>query len=147
MLLPDGPLCGCGNRGCWEALASGTALAKLAAAKLESSAILQALAREARLNAELVVAAARQGDATALGLLAENGYYNALGIVNLVNAFDPEAIVIGGGLSFNGEWFFDPLEKALKKFRLLNTANEIKILRAGLRYDAGLLGAAALVLP
>jgi glucokinase len=151
ILLPDGPPCGCGNKGCWEALGSGPALARMAAAKIESGAetrIRELAANNAgQITAELIVKAASCGDAVALELLAVNGYYNALGIANLVNAFDPEAVIIGGGVSFNGDYFFQPLRKSLKMFKLLNTRNTIEILRAGCQADAGLLGAVSLVLP
>ncbi|GBR75876.1 sugar kinase NBD/HSP70 family [Candidatus Termititenax persephonae] len=149
ILLPDGPLCGCGNKGCWESLGSGTALAKMVAAKVESGEAtrLKELAKADQLTAETVVEAAKQGDPTALELLDVNGYYNAIGLANLVNTFDPEMIIIGGGLSFNGDYFFQPLLKNLRMFRLFNPEHSIKILRAGCGRDAGLLGAVALVLP
>ncbi|GBR77520.1 sugar kinase NBD/HSP70 family [Candidatus Termititenax dinenymphae] len=149
IIVPDGPQCGCGNKGCWEALGSGTALANMAAAKLESGVEtkLKELLKGGKVNAELVVEAAKLGDAVAQELLDVNGYYNAIGIANLVNTFDPEVIIVGGGLSFNGDYFFQPLLKSLKMFQLLNPEKSIEILRAGCSKDAGLLGAVALVLP
>ncbi|MDR1323280.1 MAG: ROK family protein, partial [Candidatus Margulisbacteria bacterium] len=148
ILWPDGPLCGCGNKGCWEALGSGTALAKMAAAAAENSETrIKELAKDGKITAETVVEAAKLGDETALDLLDKNGYYNALGIANLVNTFDPEVIIVGGGVTFNGDYFFQPLFKNLKTFKLLNPEQSIKILRAECGRDTGLLGAVALVLP
>ena len=149
ILMPDGPDCACGNKGCWESLGSGTALAKMAAAKVESGAQtkIKELAKDGKITVETIVEAAKLDDAAALELLDINGYYNAIGIANLVNTFDPEAIVVGGGVSFDGDYFFQPLLQRLKMFKLLNPENSIKILRAGCGKDAGLLGAIALVLP
>ena len=149
VILPDGPPCGCGNRGCWEALGSGTALAKMAEAKISSGTApkLKERAKDTPVNVELLVEAAKQGDTDALELLDVNGYFNALGLANLVNTFDPEVIILGGGLSFNGDYFFQPLLKSLKMFKLLNSQNSIQILPAGCKQDAGLLGAISLVMP
>ncbi|GBR73993.1 glucokinase [Candidatus Termititenax aidoneus] len=148
ILQPDGPLCGCGNRGCWEALGSGTALAKMAAAAAENSETrIKELAKDGKITAEIVVEAAKLEDQTALDLLNKNGYYNALGIANLVNTFDPEVIIVGGGVTFNGDYFFQPLFKNLKTFKLLNPERSIKILHAECGKDTGLLGAVALTLP
>ncbi|MDR2429264.1 MAG: ROK family protein [Candidatus Margulisbacteria bacterium] len=149
VLLPDGPPCNCGNRGCWEALGSGTALAKMAAAAVaeNSGTRIKELAKDNRITAEIVVEAAKLEDQIALELLDKNGYYNALGIANLVNTFDPEVIIIGGGVTFNGDYFFQPLFKSLKTFKLLNPEQSIKILRAECGKDTGLLGAVALALP
>jgi len=146
--MPDGPLCGCGNKGCWEALGSGTALAKMAEAKIASGAAdgLKELAKDKPINVELLVEAAKQGDAEALELLEVNAYFNALGLTNLVHAFDPEVIIIGGGLSFNGDYFFQPLLKIMKMFKLLNPQNSIEVLPAGCKQDSGLLGAISLTI-
>jgi len=150
IILPDGPPCGCGNKGCWETLGSGTALAKMALAKIAGGVqtALTALSGgvDEKINAELIVEAAKAGDAAAKELLDVNGYFNALGIANLVNTFDPEAVIVGGGVSFNGEYFFQPLTRALKLFKLLNPSRTIAIVPAGCKQDAGLLGALSLVL-
>lgn len=147
IIIPDGPLCACGNKGCWEALGSGTALAKMALAKIAGGAQTILSASTAEIDVEKIVEAAKAGDTVAQELLNVNGYFNALGITNLVNAFDPEAVIIGGGVSFNGEYFFQPLNKALRIFKLLNPQQTIAIIPAGCRQDAGLLGALSLVLP
>jgi glucokinase len=149
-LLPNNELrCGCGNKGCWETLGSGTALANMAKAKIlnNEQTLMRALAKNNlnNINAELIVEAARQNDAVAIELLGVNAYYNAIGIINLANSFDPEAIIIGGGLAQNGKYFFEPLKKCLKMFKVLNPNNSITILKAGCQKDSGLLGALALV--
>jgi glucokinase len=151
VIVPGGPRCGCGNHGCWESVASGTALAGMAKAKILSgvkTTIAELCGGDVHaINGEMIVTAAKNNDLVAIELLAVNGYYNALGIANLVNCFDPEAIIIGGGLSFNGEYFFEPLQRCLKMFKILNTTGTIKILKAGCKKDTGMLGALALVLP
>lgn len=150
VLVPGGPTCGCGNKGCWEAVGSGTALSNMAKAKILSGAktkiIELALGDINKINGEVIVQAAKQNDPVAIELLDVNAFYNAMGIANLVNCFDPQAIIIGGGLSFNGEYFFKPLKKCLKYFKLLNSRNSIPILKAGCHKDAGLFGALSLVL-
>jgi glucokinase len=99
---PNGPPCPCGQRGCWEQFASGNGLARLA----RSAALggrLAAAVEEAGGDPELVrgehvTAAARAGDAEALAVLDELADWIAVGLANLVNVFDPELVVIGGGL-------------------------------------------------
>ncbi len=78
-LLPDGPLCGCGKRGCWEALASGSAFLRLG------------------LDMEEVFERAKEGDAAASKLAGETAFWHGIGLANLANAFDPAFIVLGGG--------------------------------------------------
>jgi len=150
VIMPTSDLpCGCGNKGCWETLGSGTALINMAKAKIENNepTLIKDLAKGilANISGSMIREAAEQNDPVALELFKVNGYYNAVGITNLVNIFDPEAVILGGGLSYNGKQFFDPLNYCLKMFTLLNSKNKIKILKAGCKKDSGLLGALALV--
>jgi glucokinase len=99
---PAGPPCPCGRRGCWEQFASGDGLGRLArhaaaGGRLQAAVELAGGDPEAVLG-EHVTAAARTGDADAIAVLHELGHWIAVGVADLVNIFDPELIVIGGGV-------------------------------------------------
>ncbi|MFA4843803.1 MAG: ROK family protein [Candidatus Margulisiibacteriota bacterium] len=126
---PHGPICGCGNYGCFEALASGTAIKK-----------------RAGLDAISVELAARQGDEKALRVIRETAHYLAIGFANLVNVFNPELIVVGGGVSKMRELLFTPIREEFKKYALTLPAKNVKIVRAKLGDEVGVLGAIALCL-
>jgi glucokinase len=125
----SGPKCGCGKRGCLEALASGSALK-----------------RKTGMDAISLELAARQGDKKAQAAIREAAHYLAIGIANLVNIFNPEMVVIGGGLSNMRELLLVPIRKEFKKYALTLPAKSVKIVRAKLGTQAGVLGAAALCL-
>ena len=146
----NGPRCNCGNVGCWEALASGTALAREAVARIQGGAktsILELAGGDlGRVSAEVVERAARQGDGLAKELVLRAGHYLGVGLVNLVNIFNPELILIGGGLSKMSDLLF-PTALALLKERAFEVASScVRIEPARLGGDSGLLGAVALVL-
>jgi glucokinase len=126
---PDGPRCGCGNYGCLEALASGTAIAQ-----------------KAGKDATEVGKAARQGDKEALKIIRETGEYIGIGVANLANLFNPEMVIIGGGVANLGEMLFKPIRETVKKRALEVPASILKIVPAKLGSDAGVLGAVALCL-
>ncbi|MFA5839273.1 MAG: ROK family protein [Candidatus Margulisiibacteriota bacterium] len=126
---PSGPLCGCGKRGCLEAIASGSALKKITG--------MDALALEL---------AARQGSKEAQKAIHEMAQAIAIGVGNLVNIFNPEMVIIGGGLSNMRELLLSPIKNDFKKYALTLPARSVKIVRAKLGTKAGVLGAAALCL-
>jgi len=148
VLLPDGPLCGCGNRGCLEALASGTAVAREARLRVESGkeTLMTELAEgdPTRITARLVAQAAEQGDAEARDVLAWTMGYLGLGLANMVNLFNPEVIVIGGGLANMGDLLFGPVRRAIDRHAFPVSAGMVRVVPAALGNDAGVLGAAAL---
>ncbi len=121
--------CGCGNVGCFEALGSGTAIKK-----------------RAGMDAIAVELAARQGDKKAIKVIEETAHYLAIGIANLVNIFNPELVILGGGVSQMRELLLTPIRKEFKKYALTLPAKSVKIVRAKLRTEAGVLGAVALCL-
>jgi glucokinase len=125
----NGPKCGCGNHGCLESLASGSALRK-----------------KTGMDAISLELAARQGNKKANKAIAEIAHYLAIGIANLVNIFNPEMVVIGGGLSNMRELLIDPIRKEYKNYALTLPAKSVRIVRAKLGTKAGVLGAAALCL-
>lgn len=108
-VVPDGRLCACGNRGCWEQYASGTALAQAArevagTSRAAAAGLLERVAGNAEaLTGEVVAAAAADGDALALELVTEVGHWLGQGIADLAAILDPAVVVIGGGVSRLGE--------------------------------------------
>jgi len=146
----DGPCCNCGNIGCWETFASGTALAREAVKRIEAGAQTTILSfadgHLEKVDGETVFLAAQQGDCLAMELISVTGYYLGVGLVNLVNIFNPQLILIGGGLSQMGSLLLDPALKVVgeRAFRL--PAEAVRIELASLGADAGALGAVALVL-
>jgi glucokinase len=148
---PGGPLCGCGNHGCWEQVASGTAIARAGRAAVERhehSLIAEMAAGDADVvTGELVADAARKGDPTALGILMEVGHRLGEGIAGLVNVLDVEVVTVGGGASDAGDLLMAP---ARKSFTMALEAPEhrpeVPVLEAKLGADASAVGAAILAL-
>ena len=145
---PHGPPCPCGKRGCWERFASGSALGRLGreAAQGGRAPGLVALAGDDEaVRGEHVVRAAQEGDEPARAVIAEFGWWLALGLANLANAFDPQLFVLGGGLVAAGDLLFAPARAA---FAALVEAHEhrpeIGIVAAELGEHAGAIGAAVL---
>jgi glucokinase len=151
-VVPDGRLCACGNRGCWERYASGTALAQTArevalTSPAAAGRLLEAAGGDAeQLTGQLVAAAAAEGDPLALELVTEVGQWLGQGIADLAAILDPDVVVIGGGVSRLGELMLAParerLERALpgRGFR-----PGPRVVAAQLGPEAGLIGAADLV--
>lgn len=146
---PDGPPCPCGQRGCWERFASGSGLGGLAvrAATEGRAARVLALAGgdPSLVRGEHVTVAAADGDAEAQAVLADFGWWVALGLANLANVFDPEAFVLGGGLVEAGELLLAPVREAFA--RLLTGGAyrpPVDIVAATLGEHAGAIGAACL---
>jgi glucokinase len=151
-VVPDGRLCACGNRGCWEQYASGSALGQTAREVASTSPAAAAMLLErvdgqaSRLTGEDVAHAAHDGDPLALELVTEVGVWLGQGIADLAAVLDPEVVVIGGGVSVLGEMVLGPararLQRALpgRGFR-----PGPRIVAAELGAQAGMVGAADLV--
>ena len=147
VIVADGELCTCGRKGCWEAYASASALrreGRIAAAKYPSSRIFQKVDGDIRLiDAKTVFDAADEGDEAAMNIVHDYQIYVAIGLVNLVNIFQPEAIVIGGGICARGSKLTDPIIDILNT-RVYGGELKTKIVVATLGNDAGIVGAAML---
>lgn len=143
----DGPLCNCGARGCLEAIASGTAIAREAKAGLKrgESPLLAKLVGDGDPTSKDVGQAARKGDPFSAKLLQESFTYLGLGIVSLLNVLDPQLVVIGGGVSNLDELLFDPVRKTVKENLGTTRLADVPIVKAELGADVGVLGAAMLV--
>lgn len=123
---PDGPWCGCGNRGCLEAYARADQLALAAGTA----------------TAEEAVARARAGDARALDALAQVGRYLGIGIANLVTIISPDRIVIGGGVAAAGALLFEPIRAELARRVRTTSLDAVTLVPAELGTWAGSIGAA-----
>ncbi|MGH9134936.1 MAG: ROK family protein [Ilumatobacteraceae bacterium] len=112
---PYGPPCVCGRRGCWERYASGSGLARLAreaaVGRRVSRVIDLAEGDPESVRGEHVQRAAREGDGDALAVIDEFGRWVALGLVNLTNALDPDAFVLGGGLAAGADLYLGPIQR------------------------------------
>ena len=144
----NGPPCGCGSVGCLEALASGTALARMARERLaqgETGRLVEACGGDLeKLDAVMVTEAARDGDPLARDLVRQVSANLGVGIVSLVNAFDPEVVVIGGGMSNSLDLFMPGIAAEMDRPPFARLRQGVSIVRSELGDDAGLLGAAAL---
>ncbi len=144
----NGPRCNCGNVGCLEVMASGTAIARMARERLvqgEASRLRELAGGDPDgVTAELVASAAKSGDPLASEVMHTAAANLGVGVVNLVHIFNPELILIGGGLSKAGEIVFEPVRQVVAE-RVMPDIT-VSILPAGLGDDSGLLGAVALVL-
>ncbi len=143
---PDAPLCGCGRRGCLEAVASGSAIAR-EAAEAASRGEAPALAGVSRPTARDVAEAARRGDQAARAILGRAGAHLGTGIATVVNLLNPEAVIVGGGVA--GAWdLLGPVVEHTVRERAFppNLVSLRGIFPAVLGEDAGAIGAASLVL-
>jgi glucokinase len=145
----DGPECpgACPNRGCLEALASGTALGRDAAelaARSPGSRLGRVLAEEGTVTGRHVVAFARDGDADSIELLERLGTWLGVGIASLVNIFEPEYVVVGGGLCVAADLFMGVAEREARSRALPALADRVKIETARAGPAAGLIGAGLL---
>jgi glucokinase len=147
VILPNGPKCNCGKRGCLEALASGTAIARIAREKVTNGSLILKLAgRKKDINAIVVAQAARRQDRLALTIYRQAAFYLGLSIANVIQIVNPEMIVIGGGVSKAGEMFFGPLIKTVRRFSWPRPYRRCKIVPAKLKDTVGDLGAISLLL-
>ncbi len=148
---PGGPLCGCGNHGCWEQVAAGRAIDRMGReeAREHEHSILRRLAGgdPDEVTGELVTQAAMQGDDAAKRILAEAGRRLGQGIAGLVNVLDPQIVVVGGGAIVAGDLLLDPARAAfLDAVEGPEYRPRVPIVPAELGNDAGAVGAATLAL-
>lgn len=145
-----GPRCNCGNIGCLEALASGTAIARQAREVVEAGArtcIAELAGGDlARITAKLVHEAADQGDVVAVDIYRKAGMYLGVGIVNLMYLFNPGMIVMGGGVTKAEDLLFVPMRAAIRQRIDEIYWQDCPIVRATLGSDVCLMGAAILAM-
>jgi glucokinase len=144
----DGPLCqgNCPSRGCVETFASGTAIGRegrAAAEREPDSALGRVLARGEPVDGRAVTVAAREGDRTAIGVFDLVGRRLGAALASFANIFEPEVIVIGGGVIAAGDLLLEPARSELAA-RALPPMNRTPVVAAELGEDAGMIGAAAM---
>lgn len=144
-LDPKGPLCNCGNYGCAEVLASGTSIGRQGRQAIEKG-VLTSLNKYSDITAYEVFKEAKNGDKVCSEIVNKSLNYLGICIANLVSIFDPEVVIIGGGVSKAGEVVFNTVKDVVKMrcFKILS--DSCKILSAKLSANSGVIGAAALAL-
>ncbi len=145
----DGIPCNCGRKGCWEKYASATALVSQAVEAMQSnkdSLLWQTCDGDLnKVEGKSIFEALDLGDATAKAVIDKYLYYVAIGIANVINALQPEAVCVGGGISGQGEKILSPIRDIVKAERYSVYADkQAAILQATLGNDAGIIGAALL---
>ena len=142
----NGPECSCGNTGCLEMLASGTAVTREAVRRIssgENSSLVEIAGGEIEnITAEKVGDAARSGDPLSSDVIAGAANYLGVGLVNLVDIFNPEMIVIGGGMARMGDLLLEPARRVVSERAFPVSSQAMRIVTAQLGNDAGVHGAA-----
>jgi glucokinase len=149
MIIKDGGAkCSCGSNGCFEAMVSGTAMVREAEASIKGYEYTSLKDIHKKNNGQItakdIAQAARTGDRIAQKIVQNAAYYLGVGLTNIVNIFNPEMIVIGGGLSKMGNLLLGPAREVVKARAFTAAANNVKIVKSNLGDRAGLLGAAIL---
>jgi glucokinase len=144
----NGPVCQCGRHGCLETMASGTALAREAKARLAAgeSSVLQALVKQGgpdSITAERVFEALAQNDSLARAVVEQGSFYLGIGLKSLVNVLDPDRIVIGGGLSNQWESYIAPAVEIMREQAFANMGKDLPVVPPALGVQTGALGAIA----
>lgn len=148
VIVVDGEQCSCGRKGCWEAYASATALirqTKKAMEEYPDSFMHQIAEAEGKVSGRTAFDAMRKGDIAGIKVVDEYVKYVACGLINLVNALQPEIICVGGGICNEGETLMKPLRRYVQAERYsIHSKIQTKIVKAELGNDAGVIGAAIL---
>ncbi|KRF30509.1 ROK family transcriptional regulator [Paenibacillus sp. Soil787] len=129
----DGPKCSCGSLGCWELYASEHALLTQARRELNDDAV----------DLEALLSKAEAGDPTVIALFERLGYYLGIGVVNIINGYNPEYIILGGRLASAERWLMKPLLALLEKRSLPHPRKQLKVAFSELSDRSTVLGAAS----
>lgn len=148
VIVVDGEQCSCGRKGCWEAYASATALIRQTKKAMEEypDSLMHKLAKEeGKVSGRTAFDAMRLGDIAGIKVVDDYIKYVACGLINIVNALQPEIICIGGGICNEGETLMKPLRRFAQSERYsIHSKIQTKIVKAELGNDAGVIGAALL---
>lgn len=135
IIADGGPACTCGDHGCLESLASGTSIARIARERGLSHA-----------SAESVAKASADGDKAAQDVWSEAMHYLGIGVANVVNAFNPRLVILGGGVTKAGDIFFDPVRRTVRERAMPPLAADVEVVPAANGDLTGLWGAVAVAL-
>ena len=144
-MAQEGPTCPCGAVGCFEALASGSALSRRAVTTAAKSGHLAGLAQAGTVTARDVFEGAHAGDSHCLELVAEEAMYLGQGITSIIHIFSPERVIIGGGLSNAFDQLAPGIHEVIRK-DAMPPFRTVPVIRSALGDDSGLFGAARLAL-
>lgn len=148
VIVVDGEQCSCGRKGCWEAYASATALIRQTKKAMEEypDSLMHKLSKEeGKVSGRTAFDAMRLGDIAGIKVVDDYIKYVACGLINIVNALQPEIICIGGGICNEGETLMKPLRRFVQSERYsIHSKIQTKIVKAELGNDAGVIGAALL---
>lgn len=149
-IIPGGPLCGCGNRGCLEAVASGPAIAAEGVRLLLSGQApgLRALV-DGNVNLvspKTIADAAAAGDAGSRSIIERTAEFLAVAAANVVTALHPEMIVVAGGVAEMGELLLEPVRRGIRERIRMFPADDVRVEKSQLGDDAGVCGAVALAI-
>ena len=145
---PDGPPCGCGARGHLESFASGRAIARRGeelVRKGESLLLSRLRQEEGPLTAEMMRRAAELGDAASREVFREVGHYLGIALASFVNIFNPEVIVIGGGVAQAGDLFMEQAESTMRSLAMTQPLRDVRLARSELGDLAGAMGMLAVL--
>lgn len=150
VIQTDGPICGCGNKGCFEAVASGTAISgrgKYFAAMYPDSLLYKLVDGDIKkIDGQILAKAAEMGDKFALEIWDDEARYLGIGIANLLNIFNVETIILGGGVMKAWELFSEKMFKTIRKYAFESTYSSVEIERSTLGSDVGVKGAIAVAM-
>ncbi len=141
----NGPRCNCGNYGCAEVLASGTAIGKSARAAIEKGE-KTSLSTYEKVTAYEVFKEAEKGDNVAQNVIDKALNYLGICVANVIASFDPEMVIIGGGVSKGGDIVFDKVKEVVNNRCFKVMSESTKIVPAALGIDAGVIGAVSLAI-
>jgi glucokinase len=147
VVAEDGPKCGCGNRGCLEAVASRSAIVRRITQEIEEGrkSIVNDLCDgdTSRIRSRILAEAYREGDDLTREVINDACHYIGIGAANLINILNPQAVILGGGLiEAMGARMMPRIEKAARSHVISPTDDRVRILDSGLGDDAGIIGAA-----
>ncbi len=148
-ILENGPQCPCGDKGCLEALASGTSIARMAREFISKLPLAERpiwAQNSASITSEMVAKKAAEGDKLASVIWRESMRYLGIGVSNIISIFNPELVILGGGVTKAGELLFEPVRSTVSQRTLPALLQNVQIVASALGDNAGLIGAAALVL-
>jgi glucokinase-like ROK family protein len=149
---PNGPLCNCGNRGCWETLIGPRTILKQVRQAASEGRVPRLLALPevsgdlATIKMQQVLQVAKQGDPVVLQILEQVGCYLGIGIANIIYAFNPSQVILGGMLSLAGPYVLPSAQAEVENRSLAVVRKNVQLTLSALKADACVIGAAALIL-
>lgn len=141
----DGRLCGCGNRGCLEAYVGAKGIVRTVKEMIENEGLSSLMKDEPKLTPRIVFSYCEKGDEVAIEAFRRSGNMLGVALANYASVFNPEAIILAGGIAHAGKWIYDPTVESFEEHVFHNMRGKVKILSSTLNeVERDVLGAAAL---